>query len=111
MRLWVRYERASSPSGFCKWNIADPDQAANDTLNRLYLAKSLGMNLVHTVPPGGYAPYTFDAQATAQFKQYLDTAEKLGLYIQYDMRNSFTNLSSVQDQVSRPVAPMWDAVR
>lgn len=44
-------------------------------------------------------PYTYDAAATAQFEQYLDTAEQLGLYIQYDMRNSFLNLSSVQYQV------------
>lgn len=74
-------------------------QPVNDTLNRLHLAKSLGLNLVHPVPPGGFAPYTFDAQAAAQFEKYLDTAEQLGLYIQYDMRNSFLNLSSVQYQV------------
>jgi len=55
--------------------------------------------MVHTVPPGGYMPYTFDANATAQFEEYLDTAESLGLYVQYDMRNSFLNLSSVDYQV------------
>ncbi len=44
-------------------------------------------------------PYTFDAEATAQFEEYLDTAESLGLYVQYDMRNSFLNLSSVEYQV------------
>jgi len=44
-------------------------------------------------------PYTFDAEATAQFEEYLDTAASLGLYVQYDMRNSFLNLSSVEYQV------------
>jgi hypothetical protein len=44
-------------------------------------------------------PYTFDAAATAQFEEYLDTAESLGLYVQYDMRNSFLNLPSVDYQV------------
>jgi hypothetical protein len=44
-------------------------------------------------------PYTFDAEATAQFNEYVDTAASLGLYIQYDMRNSFLNLSSVEYQV------------
>jgi hypothetical protein len=75
-------------------------QGRQDTLNRLKLAKSLGFNFVHPVPPGGYMPYTFDANATAQFNEYLDMAESLGLYIQYDMRNSFLNLSSVNYQVS-----------
>jgi hypothetical protein len=52
------------------------------------------------VPPGGYEPYTYDAEATAQFEEYVATAESVGLYIQYDMRNSFLNLSSVEYQVT-----------
>lgn len=75
------------------------EQGRNDTLSRLHLAKSLGMNLVHPVPPGGFRPYTFDEEATDQFEEYLSTAESLGLYVQYDMRNSYKNLSSVQYQV------------
>ena len=83
-----------------RWfGVTDHSQAVNDTLSRLHLAKSLGMTLVHPVPPGGFAPYTFDDDATAQFNQYLDTAESLGLWVQYDMRNSYTNLSSVEYQV------------
>ena len=45
-------------------------------------------------------PYTFDAASTAQFEKYLNTAESLGLYVQYDMRNSFLNLTSVEYQVN-----------
>ncbi|ORX39556.1 hypothetical protein BD324DRAFT_648197 [Kockovaella imperatae] len=75
------------------------EDARSDTLNRLRMAKDLGFNLVHTVPPGGFYPYTFDAEATAQFEEYISTAESLGLYIQYDMRNSFKNLSSVAYQI------------
>ena len=51
------------------------------------MAKDYGFNLVHTVPPGGFYPYTFDDDATAQFETYLSTAASLGLYVQYDMRN------------------------
>jgi len=55
--------------------------------------------MVHPVPPGGFAPYTFDADATATFEQWLAKTEEVGLYVQYDMRNSYLNLSSVQFQV------------
>ena len=55
--------------------------------------------MVHPVPPGGSSPYTFTPEATAQFEQYMDLTESLGLYVQYDMRNTYLNLSSVQDQV------------
>jgi hypothetical protein len=51
-------------------------------------------------------PYTFDQDATDQFEQYLDLAEQLGLYVQYDMRNSFLNLSSVEYQVSNLIQPI-----
>lgn len=57
------------------------------------------MNMVHPPPPGGDMPYTSTPEATAQFEEYLDTAEQLGLYVQYDMRNTYLNLSSVQYQV------------
>jgi hypothetical protein len=57
--------------------------------------------MVHPVPPGGYMPYTFDDAAAEQFNQWLDLTEELGLYVQYDMRNSFLNLSSVEYQVGQ----------
>jgi hypothetical protein len=66
----------------------------------------MGFNMVHPVPPGGFMPYTFDQDATDQFEQYLDLAEQLGLYVQYDMRNSFLNLSSVEYQVSNLIQPI-----
>lgn len=74
-------------------------QGREDTLSRLSLAKSLGFNLVHPVPPGDFRPYTFNDDATAQFEEYLSTAESLGLYVQYDMRNSFRNVSALEYQI------------
>lgn len=64
------------------------------------MAKERGFNFVHIVPPGGYEPYTFSEEATALFEEYISTAESLGLYIMYDMRNSFLNLSSVELQIN-----------
>jgi hypothetical protein len=53
-------------------------------IERLDLAKRLGFNLVHPVPPGeGYA---LEGDHSA-FDAYLDHAEKLGLWIIYDMRH------------------------
>ncbi|KAI0178040.1 hypothetical protein BJ166DRAFT_38684 [Pestalotiopsis sp. NC0098] len=59
---------------------------------------ALGYNVIHIVPTGtlGDKPFPWD-----QFEPYLDRADELGLYLQYDVIWDYTNLTGMIEQVER----------
>ena len=70
-----------------KWLAANPDNMEN--------LKNYGYNVLHIVPAGGLG-YDFD-----QLDAWLDEAQRLGLWIMYDMRWQYTNSTGVEWQVNR----------
>lgn len=56
----------------------------------------LGYNIIHPTPGGGNTPFNLD-----QFNTFLDIIESRGLWLMYDMRWTFKNLTSVAEQVNR----------
>lgn len=59
---------------------------------------SLGYNVIHIVPTGslGEQPFPWD-----QFDSYLQRADELGLFLQYDVIWDYQNLSGMVEQVER----------
>jgi hypothetical protein len=59
---------------------------------------SLGYNVIHIVPTGtlGDVPFPWD-----QFEPYLQRADELGLYLQYDVIWDYQNLTGMIEQVER----------
>jgi hypothetical protein len=58
----------------------------------------MGYNVIHIVPTGdlGDTPFQWD-----KFEPYLERADQLGLYFQYDVRWNWSNLTTMIDQVTR----------
>ena len=63
--------------------------------NNMAVLKNYGYNVLHIVPGDGLG-YDF-----AQLDAWLDQAQKLGLWIMYDMRHQFQNATGVEWQVNR----------
>ena len=59
---------------------------------------NLGYNIIHPTPGDGNSPWGGDWK---QFDAFLDHIESLGIYLMYDMRWTFKNISSVTEQVER----------
>ncbi|KAK7535386.1 uncharacterized protein J3D65DRAFT_631056 [Phyllosticta citribraziliensis] len=60
--------------------------------------KEYGYNIVHVVPNAGLANEAFNF---TEFDLFMDTCDELGLWVMYDMRWTYKNLSSVTEQVNR----------
>jgi hypothetical protein len=58
---------------------------------------SMGYNIIHPTPGAGLNPW----EDFAKFDDFLVRAEKLGLYVMYDMRWTYKNTTSVKQQVER----------
>ena len=69
------------------WLIENP--------NNMATFKDYGYNVLHIVPAGGLG-YNF-----TQLDQWLDEAQRVGLWIMYDMRWTYQNSSLVEWQVNR----------
>lgn len=76
-------------------NPIPPNLASNQTKNLAEFRKR-GYNLIHPVPPGGWA--SFDNEL---FEKFLTECDKLELYVMYDMRHTYLNLSSISYQLPR----------
>lgn len=55
---------------------------------------NLGYNIVHPTPGGGPIPFEPD-----KFEKFLDKIDELGLWLMYDMRWTFKNLTLVTSQI------------
>lgn len=55
---------------------------------------NLGYNIIHPTPGGGPIPFEPD-----KFEKFLDRLDELGLWLMYDMRWTFKNLSLVTSQI------------
>lgn len=71
-----------------------------------YLSKSVdalqhfanqGYNIIHPTPGSGLQPWN----NWTTFDEFMTRAEKLGIYVMYDMRWTYKNLTSVKQQVAR----------
>ena len=63
--------------------------------NNMEIFKNYGYNVLHIVPAGGLG---FDFE---QLDLWLDQAQRLGLWIMYDMRWQYQNTTGVEWQVDR----------
>lgn len=63
--------------------------------NNMEVLKSYGYNVLHIVPAGGLG-YDFE-----QLDAWLDKAQTLGLWIMFDMRWQYQNVTGVEWQVNR----------
>ncbi|KAL5435305.1 hypothetical protein PMIN07_006607 [Paraphaeosphaeria minitans] len=77
-------------------NNPEPDNLASNGTTSLQQYKDRGYNLIHPVPPGGWA--SFD---TTIFENFLSICDELELYVMYDMRHTYLNLSSISYQLPR----------
>jgi len=79
-----------------------------DSLSTLTTFKDQGYNIIHIVPDEALSNEAFPFD---EFSFYLDKMDELGLWLMYDMRWTYKNLSSVQSQVesinSRKSMLLW----
>jgi hypothetical protein len=75
-------------------------------VNNLTQFAAMGYNIIHPTPGGGPIPFEPD-----KFEIFLDTIDSLGLWLMYDMRWTFKNLSLVESQIkalkSRKSILLW----
>jgi hypothetical protein len=69
----------------------------NKSGDNLQKFASQGYNIIHPTPGSGINPWN---DWTA-FDDFMARAEKLGLYVMYDMRWTYKNLTSVKEQIAR----------
>ncbi|KAI0129195.1 hypothetical protein BJ170DRAFT_363245 [Xylariales sp. AK1849] len=70
----------------------------DDNVTTLDDFASMGYNVIHIVPTGslGEKPFPWD-----EFEPYLQRADELGLYFQYDVIWDYSNLTGMIEQVER----------
>ena len=66
-----------------------------ESSRNMEVLKNNGYNVLHIVPAGGLG-YNFD-----QLDTWLDQAQSLGLWVMYDMRHQYENVTGVEWQVNR----------
>lgn len=67
------------------------------SLDNVRKFKDRGYNIMHIVPNAGLPNEAFNF---TKLNTFLDECDKLGLWIMYDMRWTYMNLSSVEEQVN-----------
>lgn len=76
-----------------------------ESQNNMAVFRAYGYNVLHIVPAGGLG-YNF-----TQLDEWLDEAQRVGLWVMYDMRWTYQNSSFVEWQVnrlkSRPNLLLW----
>lgn len=77
-------------------NNPKPNDVASNATTSLQQYKDRGYNLIHPVPPGGWASFDTDI-----FEKFLTICDSLDLYVMYDMRHTYLNLSSISYQLPR----------
>ncbi|KAJ5140006.1 hypothetical protein N7448_003414 [Penicillium atrosanguineum] len=66
------------------------------SLSNVQIFKDQGYNIIHIVPNAGLANEAFNF---TELKMFLDKCDEVGLWVMYDMRWTYQNLTSVQYQV------------
>lgn len=67
------------------------------SLDNVEKFKDLGYNIIHVVPDAGLPNQAFNFTA---FNMFLDRCDEIGLWVMYDMRWTYLNLTSVEEQVN-----------
>ena len=70
------------------------DAYLNKSIDNVDTFKAQGYNIIHIVPDTELFNFT-------QFNEFLDRMDEVGLWVMYDMRWSYQNLSSVEYQVNQ----------
>lgn len=68
------------------------------SLSNVQKFKDQGYNIIHIVPNAGLPNEAFNF---TELNQFLDKCDEIGLWVMYDMRWTYLNLTSVRDQVNR----------
>ena len=80
----------------------------NTSIDNLNTFKDQGYNIIHLVPDSGAPTVAYNF---TQLTQYLDRMAEIGLWLMFDMRWSYQNLSWVQEQVdlvkNHPATLLW----
>ncbi|KAF2840134.1 hypothetical protein M501DRAFT_1015211 [Patellaria atrata CBS 101060] len=80
---------------------------AANSISNLDLYASLGYNLIHFIPGGGSNPW----ENSTHFSFYLRRCDELGLWLMYDMRWTYQNLTLVTSQMetllTHPSLLLW----
>ncbi|KAJ5160019.1 uncharacterized protein N7482_007023 [Penicillium canariense] len=67
------------------------------SLSNVQKFKDQGYNIIHIVPNAGLANQAFNF---TELNMFLDKCDEVGLWVMYDMRWTYQNLTSVRDQVN-----------
>ncbi|CEJ58603.1 hypothetical protein PMG11_07255 [Penicillium brasilianum] len=67
------------------------------SLDNVQNFKDQGYNIIHIVPNAGLINQAFNF---TELNQFLDKCDQIGLWVMYDMRWTYQNLTSVRDQVN-----------
>lgn len=70
---------------------------AKDIVENTRLFKEYGYNIIHVVPDAALDNQAFNFTA---FNEFLDVCDELQLWVMYDMRWTYTNLTSVREQAA-----------
>ncbi|KAF2196808.1 hypothetical protein GQ43DRAFT_484644 [Delitschia confertaspora ATCC 74209] len=82
-------------SFYTSWDwIASTINNSSSTYN-LSSFKAAGYNIIHPIPPGGTEPFN-----QTILRKFLKICNELELYIMYDMRHTYQNLSSISSQLA-----------
>lgn len=68
------------------------------SLSNVQKFKDQGYNIIHIVPNAGLPNEAFNF---TELNQFLNRCDEIGLWVMYDMRWTYLNLTSVQDQVNK----------
>lgn len=68
------------------------------SLSNMQEFKDQGYNIIHIVPNAGLPNEAFNF---TELNQFLDKCDETGLWVMYDMRWTYQNLTSVRDQVNK----------
>lgn len=97
--LLVQNKSSSSPT----WNPLLPysfyvswDGWLEKSLDNVQKFKDQGYNIIHIVPNAGLANQAFNF---TELNLFLDKCDEIGLWVMYDMRWTYQNLTSVKEQV------------
>lgn len=78
------------------------------SLDNVQKFKDQGYNIIHIVPNAGLTNQAFNF---TELNLFLDKCDELGLWVMYDMRWTYKNLTSVREQITmlrtRPSMLLW----
>ncbi|OCK85849.1 hypothetical protein K432DRAFT_342291 [Lepidopterella palustris CBS 459.81] len=82
-------------SFYTSWDWIASTITNTSATQNLSTFSAAGFNIIHPIPPGGSDPFNHTL-----FNTFLNLCDTLELYVMYDMRHTYQNLSSVAVQLA-----------